>query len=104
MNEEPWHPHRPGRPELPDVRGPRRPVGYRGGARLRERLQGLGIVLVGIAGALLGAAMARSGGLPMPGPASRAVLYFTPLSVLGIVLVVGAIGLMVVGVVRMVNP
>lgn len=34
--------------ELPDVRGPRVPVGYRRGLELGERLAGLGVVLLGI--------------------------------------------------------
>lgn len=98
------------RSELPPVERERRPVGYRAGWQLEERLQGLGVVVLGIIGLLVVYGIATGllpSGLPPP-PAPQGVLVqvptinaaacFTPLMALC------SVGLIAVGFKRVVDP
>jgi hypothetical protein len=97
-------------PELPDVRGPRVPVGYRPGFQLEERLQGLLLVLLGLAGlALLQAVPLLTGGPGGPGgaPGPRglpAPPLLAPATCLTPAIAVGSVGLILIGLRQMIRP
>lgn len=86
---------------LPDVRGPRRPGGYRPGLQLGERLQGLLLVLLGIAGCVLAASLVSSTGNRLPWPG---IALATPLGCLVPFTFLGGAGLVLVGIRRLVAP
>lgn len=87
---------------LPDVRGPRVPGGYRPGVQWVARLQGLGLALLGLLGLGLAVALfVPTVPLPAPSPLPRAPLA---VPVLAPVLVLGSIGLVVVGLSRVLRP
>jgi hypothetical protein len=106
---------RPGDPgfrdDLPKLERERRPVGYRPGWQFEERLQGLGVVLLGLVGLLVVYGIATGflpSGLPPPPapppgvlislPAINAAACFTPL------MAIGSVALIVVGFRRVVDP
>jgi hypothetical protein len=98
------------RSDLPSLPSERRPVGYRAGWQIEERLQGLGVVLLGLVG--LGVVYGISTGLlpsglppppQQPGvliqlPVFNAAACFTPL------IAVGSLALIVVGFRRIFDP
>jgi hypothetical protein len=96
----------PGEPEfrsdLPPLERERRPVGYRAGWQLEERLQGLGAVLLGLVGLLVVYGIYSGflpSGLPPPPPPPKGVLIqiptinaaacFLPLITIGSVALIG---------------
>jgi hypothetical protein len=94
-------------PELPDVRGPRVPVGYRPGFQLKERLQGLALVFLGLLGFALVSAMPPPAGLPgaPQGPGGLAAPpLLAPAACLTPLIVLGSVGLIVVGLRQMISP
>ena len=94
-------------PKLPDVRGPRVPLGYRPGFRLAERLQGLLLVLLGLAGLALLRAVPLLAGLPgaPPGPPGLpAPPLLAPATCLTPLIALGSVGLIVVGLRQMISP
>lgn len=84
---------------LKDVRGPRRPVGYRPGFQLEERLGGLLLALVGVAGCVIGVTLLN--GAPR---GAVAVGISSPLTCLMTLGVAGAVVLVGIGLWRMVDP
>jgi len=76
--------HLPGdpgyRPDLPKIEKERRPIGYRAGLQLEERLQGLGVIVLGLVGLLVVYGI-YSGVLPSglpPPPQPKGVLIPVP--------------------------
>lgn len=84
---------------LGDVRGPRRPVSYRPGLQLEERLGGLLLVIVGVAGCVIGVTLLN--GAPRGVVAVGITSPLTCLTTLG---VAGAVVLVGIGLWRMVDP
>ncbi|MBV8714598.1 MAG: hypothetical protein JO020_34830 [Chloroflexi bacterium] len=75
----------PGEPEyrsdLPPLERERKPVGYRAGWQLEERLQGVGVVVLGLVGLLVVYGIytgALPSGLPPPPPPPKGVLIQVP--------------------------
>ena len=69
------------RSELPKLERERRPVGYRPGWQLEERLRGLGVVLLGVVGLLVVYGIYTGvlpSGLPPPPAPPRGVLVQVP--------------------------
>ncbi len=102
MASSPDHGQRGIADRLPDVRGPRAPSGYRPGLQLGERLQGLGLVLLGLIG-LVGSLLL----LQPAGPVAAALHLPTlaaSLTCLGPILAIGAVGLVVAGLGRAIRP
>jgi hypothetical protein len=105
-------PNDPGfRDDLPKLERERRPVGYKPGWQLEERLQGLGVVLLGLVGLLVVYGIA-TGFLPvgLPGPPAppKGVLVQVP-SISGAACVVPLMGvasvaLIFVGFRRVLDP
>jgi hypothetical protein len=75
-------PEDPGwRPDLPKIDKERRPVGYRAGFQLEERLQGVGVVLLGFVGLFVVYGIYTGflpSGLPPPPPPPPGVLIQVP--------------------------
>jgi hypothetical protein len=104
-------PEDPGwRPDLPKIDKARRPVGYRAGLQLEERLQGLGVVVLGLVGLLVVYGI-YSGVLPSglpPPPQPKGVLipipvvngaaFFLP------IIAVMSVALIAIGFKRVVDP
>ena len=94
------------RSDLPEIKRERKPVGYRPGLQLEERLLGLGAALLGVVGLLVvygvWTGVLPSGLTPppgvLPGPTLNATACLLPL--LGI----GSVGLILVGVKRVFAP
>lgn len=84
---------------LRDVRGPRRPAGYSPGPQLEERLGGLLLAIVGVAGCVIGVALLN--GAPRGAVAAGITSPLTCLMTLG---VAGAVVLVGIGLWRMVDP
>jgi hypothetical protein len=105
-------PNDPGyRSDLPKVEKQRRPVGYRAGLQLEERLQGLGVIVLGLVGLLVVYGIYSGylpSGLPPPPPPPKGVLiqvpvvngaaFFLPL------IAVMSVALIAVGLRRVVDP
>jgi len=104
-------PEDPGwRADLPKVDKDRRPVGYRPGLQIQERLQGLGVVVLGLVGLLvvygIYSGMLPSGlppppqpkGVLIPVPVVNAAGFFLPL------MAVMSVALLFVGFKRIVDP
>ena len=98
------------RPDLPKLEKERRPVGYRPGLQLEERLQGLGVVVLGLVGLLVVYGI-YSGVLPsglppppqpkgglIPVPVVTGAAFFLPL------IAVMSVALIAVGFKRVVDP
>ncbi len=108
---QPQFPGDPGyRSDLPKLEKQRRPVGYRPGLQLEERLQGLGIVILGLVGLLVVYGI-YSGVLPsglppppqpkgvlIPVPTVNGAAFFLPL------IAVMSVALIAVGFRRVVDP
>ena len=78
-------PNDPGyRSDLPKVEKQRRPVGYRAGLQLEERLQGLGVIVLGLVGLLVVYGIYSGylpSGLPPPAPSEpKALTNRSPIS------------------------
>jgi len=105
----------PGEPEyrsdLPKLESERRPVGYRGGLQLEERLQGLGAVALGLVGLLVVYGIYTGflpSGMPPPPPPPPGILVQVPTmnatACVMPLLTLGSIALIVVGGRRVVDP
>jgi hypothetical protein len=104
----------PGQPsfrdDLPRLESERRPVGYRPGLQLGERLQGLGAVVLGIVGLLVAYAIFTGllpFGLPPPPPPPGVLVQvpvINPAACVTPLMSVGSIALIVVGFRRVVDP
>lgn len=101
------------RSELPPIRGPREPVGYRRSFEWGIRLQGLLLVVVGIVGLTAVYTVFSLGGLPgMPAPpptppglrGMSVPTLFNVTSCLGPLIAIGSLGLILVGVRRIFDP
>src|SRR5579884_2603658 len=90
------------RSELPPIPSERRPVGYRPGLQLEERLQGLGAILLGAIGLLLAYLMFTGVlplGLPPPPPPPGVLVPVPTLNPAGCVLPllgIGSVGVIIV--------
>jgi hypothetical protein len=76
-----WPGEPDGRPDLPPVERMRKPIGYRAGWQLEERLQGVGVVLLGLVGLLVVYGIYSGylpSGLPPPPPPPKGVLIQVP--------------------------
>jgi hypothetical protein len=98
------------RSELPSLPRERRPLGYRAGWQIAERLQGLGVVALGLVGLLVVYGIytgALPSGLPPP-PQPRGVLVQIPVfnaaACFMPLMAVGSVGLIVVGFRRFLDP
>jgi hypothetical protein len=103
-------PDRGYRKDLPSLPSDRRPHGYQPGLQLEERLQGLGVVLLGVIGMLVVYAM-YSGLLPLglpppPQPPGLVVPVPTPNPAACILplMALSSIGLVIVGFRRVLDP
>jgi len=98
------------RSDLPRLAKEEKPVGYRAGFQLEERLQGLGAVLLGVVGITV-AWLIFSGALPIglpPPPPPPGVLVqvpvMNPTACLAPLMALGGISLIVVGLRRTLDP
>jgi hypothetical protein len=104
-------PDQPGfRSDLPKLERERKPVGYRPGWQLGERLQGLGVVVLGLVGLLVVYGI-YSGVLPAglpPPPQPRGLLVPVPTinaaACIIPVLAIGSVALILVGFRRVLDP
>jgi hypothetical protein len=101
------------RSELPTIRGPRAPEGYKRSLELGSRFVGLLLVLFGLAGMALVYVLFQSGGLPgappppAPPPGLNGMAVPSLVSVgscLVPLLAIGSVGLIIVGLRRIVDP
>ncbi len=106
----PNDPHEGFRSDLPALPRERRPAGYRPGWQFQERLQGLGVIVLGLVGLAVVYGISVGilpSGLPPPPrqpgvliqlPAFNAAACFTPL------MAIGSAGLIFVGFRRLLDP
>jgi hypothetical protein len=98
------------REDLPKLQSERRPVGYRPGFQLEERLQGLGAVVLGLVGLLVVYAISTGllpVGLPPPPPPPGVLVQVpmvNPAVCVTPLMLVGSIALIVVGFRRVLDP
>ena len=99
------------RSDLPPLDSERRPVGYRAGWQLEERLQGFGAVLLGLVGLLVVYGIYTGflpSGLPPPPPPPPGVLVQVPVVNAAAcflpLLTVGSVALIAVGFRRVFDP
>ena len=99
------------RSDLPKLESERRPVGYRPGLQLEERLQGLGAVALGLVGLLVVYGIYTGvlpSGLPPPPPPPPGVLVQVPVvnaaACFMPLLAIGSVALIVVGGRRVIDP
>lgn len=83
------------RDDLKDVRGPRRPAGYKPGWDLEERLIGLVLMAIGVGGLVLSAFLLGGAAEGRLSP----VLGFLP-----ILMALGGVGMVAVGLKQFLNP
>lgn len=98
------------RPDLPKIDKERRPVGYKAGLQLEERLQGLGVVALGLIGLLvvygIYSGVLPSGlppppqpkGVVIPIPVVNGAAFFLP------IIAVMSVALIAVGFKRFIDP
>jgi len=98
------------RSDLPKLESERKPVGYRPGLQLEERLQGLGAVVLGLVGLLVVYGMYTGvlpAGLPPP-PQPTGVLVPVPTlnaaACIMPLMTIGSIALIVIGLRRTLDP
>jgi hypothetical protein len=98
------------RSDLPKLPRDRRPVGYQPGWQLEERLQGLGVILLGVVGLAVVYGISTGllpSGLPPP-PQPSGVLVQVPVinsaACFAPLLALGSLGLIVVGFRRVIDP
>ena len=108
--DDPTDPRPRYRSDLPPLPGERRPHGYRPGWQVEERLQGLGVVVLGLGGFLVAYGI-YSGVLPAglpPPPQPPGVLVpvptFSAISCVLPLLVLGSAALVLVGCRRIFDP
>ncbi len=106
----PNDPHEGYRADLPSLPRDRRPVGYRAGWQLEERLQGLGVILLGLLGLAVVYGISTGilpSGLPPP-PQPSGVLVQLPVfngaACFMPLMAIGSVGLIVVGFRRLLDP
>lgn len=99
------------RADLPKLDKERRPVGYRPGWQLEDRLQGLGAVVLGLIGMLVVYGISTGvlpSGLPAPPPPPPGVLVQVPVPNAAAcfmpLLAIGSVALIVVGLRRAIDP
>jgi hypothetical protein len=99
------------RSDLPKLESERRPVGYRAGLQLEERLQGLGAVVLGLVSLLVVYGIYSGflpSGLPPPPPPPPGVLVQVPMinaaACFMPLLAIGSVALIAVGLRRIVDP
>jgi hypothetical protein len=107
------HEPRRERPELRPIPDSRIPIGYRRGFQLEERLQGLGIVILGCIGLLAVWWVYTNGGLPgapAPPPAPPGLKGLTVQPIISAtnclmpMIAIGSTGLILVGIRRIFDP
>jgi hypothetical protein len=98
------------RADLPTIRGEKRPVGYRSGWQVEERLQGLGVIVLGLVGLAVVYGIYTGilpSGLPPP-PQPRGVLVQVPVfnaaACFMPLMAIGSVGLIIVGFRRLFDP
>jgi hypothetical protein len=103
-------PHGGFRADLPPVPRDKRPVGYRAGWQLEERLQGLGVIVLGLVGLAVVYGIYTGilpSGLPPP-PQPRGVLVQVPVfnaaACFMPLMAIGSVGLIIVGFRRLLDP
>jgi len=96
------------RGDLPSVPHEERPVGYQAGLQIGERLQALGVMLLGLLGMFMAYAMYTGmlpAGLPPPTPpAGVNVPVFNPVLCVTPLMGLGGIALVFVGARRFIDP
>jgi hypothetical protein len=101
------------RSELPAIRGPRQPEGYKRSFEWQSRFVGLLLVLFGLAGMALVYVMFQAGGLPgapappAPPPGLNGLPVPSLISVSGCLvplLTIGSVGLIILGLRRIADP
>jgi hypothetical protein len=99
------------RSDLPPLQRDRRPVGYRPGWQIEERLQGLGAVVLGLVGLLVVYGIYSGflpSGLPPPPAPPKGVLiqvpFVNPAAFFLPLISVGSVALIFVGLRRVVDP
>ena len=92
-------------PDLPDVRGRRTPHGYRPGLQLVERLQGLLLLALGVAGlAFCGYVLGNRGSGPLGSAGGGVPGSLNAAGCLVPMIALGSLGLVVVGLRQIVDP
>jgi hypothetical protein len=98
------------RSELPELPRERKPVGYRAGWQLEERLQGVGVILLGLIGLAVVYGIYTGvlpSGLPAP-PQPRGLLVQVPtinaVACVMPLMAIGSVACLVVGVRRVFDP
>jgi hypothetical protein len=98
------------RSDLPALPKERKPVGYRAGWQVQERLQGLGVVALGLLGLFVVYGISTGllpSGLPPP-PQPRGVLVQLPVynaaACFMPLMAIGSVGLIIVGFRRFLDP
>jgi hypothetical protein len=106
----PNDPHEGYRSDLPPLPRDPRPAGYRAGWQVEERLQGLGVILLGLVGLAVVYGISTGllpSGLPPP-PQPRGVLVQLPVfnaaACFMPLMAIGSVGLIVVGFRRLLDP
>jgi hypothetical protein len=96
------------RSELPPVPSEKRPVGYHAGWQLEERLQALGVMLLGLVGLWVAYAIFSGilpAGLPPPQPPPGVLVpVFNPMQCLVPIMALGSVALVLVGARRFIDP
>jgi hypothetical protein len=96
------------RSELPPLPRDERPIGYRSGWQIEERLQALGVMLLGLVGMFLAYAiysgMLPAGLPPPPPPPGVNVPVFNPVLCVTPLMALGGIALVFVGARRFIDP
>jgi hypothetical protein len=98
------------RSDLPKIAREQRPLGYRPGWQLEERLQGLGVIVLGLVGLFVVYGISTGmlpAGLPPPPPPRGIVVPPPPINAVGCVMplmAIGSIALIVVGFRRVLDP
>jgi hypothetical protein len=98
------------RSDLPALPKERKPVGYRAGWQIQERLQGLGVIALGLLGLFVVYGISTGllpSGLPPP-PQPRGVLVQLPVynaaACFMPLMAIGSVGLIIVGFRRLFDP
>jgi hypothetical protein len=101
-------PHERFRSELPKLPRDEQPVGYRAGLQIEERLQALGVIVLGLIGMFMAYAMYSGmlpAGLPPPTPPPGVTVpVFNPVLCVTPLLGLGGIALVFVGARRFIEP
>jgi len=105
---QPLDPKERYRSELPKLPRDERPVGYNAGWQLEERLQALGVIVLGLVGLYVAYAIFAGilpAGLPPPQPPPGVrVPVINPAGCLAPLMALGSVGLILVGARRFIDP